>query len=101
MSKPKIYAFVNGRVQWGDYLPTALAEDGTSLAGHCSSSLSFAKHDIGIGSDWKHEAYRKHYPNGYELEWVDDVSTHAGVQAAIARHNAAAEMPCSEGGKET
>jgi hypothetical protein len=41
----------------------------------------------------KHEDYKKHYPDGYEVVWVDDVPNHAGVQAAIAKHNAANAKP--------
>lgn len=87
MSTPKIFVFVNGRASWGDYLPSAIAEDGTPLAGHCSSSIGFAKHDMGIGSDWKHELYKKHYPDGFEIEWVDDVDAHPACLAAIALAN--------------
>lgn len=94
--KPKIFAFVNGRASFGDYLPSALAEDGTPLAGHCSSSIGWAKHDIGIGSDWKHDKYRAHYPDGYELEWVDDVDGHPECLAAIAKANARAPEPKTE-----
>jgi len=70
--KPKIYCFVhadNGR-DWYDIV--GIAEDGHVLSGHISSSVMWAKHDIGITSDWKHEQYKEHYPDGYELIWVDD-----------------------------
>lgn len=50
---------------------SALAEDGTHLAGHCSSSEGWAKHDIGMNSEWKHEQYYKHYPDGFELVWLE------------------------------
>lgn len=54
----------------------AIAEDGTVLGGHLSSNSSFAKLDIGMDAetDWsgKHERYRAHYPDGYEMRWVDD-----------------------------
>jgi hypothetical protein len=85
--KPKIFAFINGG--GGDMLfPSAISEDGFGLAGHCSSSIGWAKHDMGIGSDWQHEKYNKHYPNGWELEWVDKPLDHAGVMKAVALLNA-------------
>jgi hypothetical protein len=53
----------------------AIAEDGNVLAKHLSSNTHWAKHDIGITSDWKHNYYKAHYPDGYELVWLDDVQT--------------------------
>lgn len=85
--KPKIFAFINGG--GGDMLmAAAISEDGYGLSGHCSSSIGWAKHDMGIGSDWKHDEYTKHYPQGWELEWVDNPRNHAGVMKAVALHNA-------------
>jgi hypothetical protein len=75
---------VHGSRPGGDVLGCALAEDGHVLAEHLSSSVGFAKHDMGLTSDWKHDRYREHAPDGYELEWVDDRKTHAGWQAALA-----------------
>lgn len=71
MNNPKIYCFINGGT---DYFldVAALAEDGNHLAGHASSNIYYAMHDIGIESDWKHDNYKKHYPDGYELVWIDD-----------------------------
>lgn len=68
--KSKIYIFVNEINSIGVF-PVALAEDGTCLAGHCCSNEGFIKHDMGITSDWKHEHYKKHYPDGYELVLCD------------------------------
>lgn len=79
---------------WGshdDVIGNALAEDGTGLASHLSSSIDFSKHDMGLTSDWKHDTYAKHYPNGYELEWVDDPATHEGWQKALALNKAASK----------
>lgn len=53
-----------------DVIGFAVAEDGTGLAQHLSSSESFSQHDMGITSNWKHETYDKHYPDGYELKWI-------------------------------
>jgi hypothetical protein len=60
----------------------AIAEDGHCLAGHLSSSLGWAQHDIGITSDWKHENYAEHYPDGYELVWLDSPRGHEGLMEA-------------------
>jgi hypothetical protein len=64
----------------------AMAEDGHVLAGHCSSHELWAKHDIGLTSDWKHEQYKAHYPDGYEVEWVDRPFDHEGLMAAYAKN---------------
>ena len=64
-------------------LGMAMGEDGHGLASHLSSNEAFSKHDMGLTSDWKHEHYDKMYPDGYELEWVDDAKTHRGWQDAL------------------
>lgn len=66
----KIFCFINAANSLG-YIPVAISEDGEVLAEHCSSSEGYAKHDIGIGSTIKHELYKKKYPEGYELVWLD------------------------------
>lgn len=68
MTKPTIYAFVNGGSP-GWLSVMALAEDGEYLAGHISSNVGWAQHDI--DTDPKHELYRKKYPDGYEFKWLD------------------------------
>lgn len=83
----KIYCFVNGSNR--DWYPVlAMCEDGHVLGNHLSSSVGYAKHDIGITSDWRglHAEYQKHCPEGYELVWVDedDVKDHEGILAAYA-----------------
>jgi hypothetical protein len=66
----KIFCFVrNTDNNW--LYTVALAEDGNCIANHTSSNMTFAKHDIGITSDWKHDIYKEHYPNGYELVWLE------------------------------
>ena len=79
---------VRGSRPGGDVMGSALAEDGCGLAGHLSSSVEYAKHDMGLTSDWKHDVYREHCPDGFELEWVDDVETHEGWRAALALNRA-------------
>jgi len=91
-SKPKIFVYATaGSPGW--FIGQALAEDGTSIGGHASSSISFAKHDMGITSDWKHEGYKKHYPDGYELEWIEekDLKEHAAFNEAFKLNQAQKE----------
>lgn len=68
----KIYCFINSGKGTDWNIVIALCEDGHCLAQHCSSNEWFAKHDIGIDSDWKHDNYKEHCPDGYELVWLDD-----------------------------
>ncbi len=87
----KIFIFDNtGQREW--HVGIALCEDGTFLASHCSSSIGFCKHDMGLFPDqckWKHDLYEKHCPDGYELEWVDNPKTHEGLKAAYELNQAA------------
>jgi hypothetical protein len=89
--KPKIFLFVNSSApEW--YVGLALAEDGHCLAQHVSSHPEWSKHDLGLTSDWKHEYYREHYPQGYELVWIDDpaLGKDAGLDLAYERNQALA-----------
>lgn len=99
--KPEIYCFVNsGRgSDWQHVI--ALAEDGHCLASHISSSESFARHDIGITSDWKHEKYREHYPDGYELVWVERPESDERVDAAYALNQQLAAAATQEDARDT
>src|SRR5690349_18580473 len=77
--KPKIYVFCNqkgcdGRGDWHNGV--AIAEDGTTLAGHVSSNHTFLRHDLGdqklgFPSGLTREEYGKHYPNGYIVEFLE------------------------------
>lgn len=87
----KIFCFINSGRGTDWIRVSALSEDGEFLAGHVSSSEGFAKHDIGLTSDWKHDAYKERYPDGYELVWVDDPKGHADLMAAHAKHLLAGE----------
>ena len=91
--KPKIYVFVNSRMGT-DLCGMALAEDGTFLGGHVSSSREFFRHDMGLTSERKHDAYSHHYPTGYELVEVpdDEVTIHLGLAAAHRRNAEAASV---------
>ena len=79
----KIYCFNNGG-SYGWMRAVAIAEDGNVLANHTCSNESYMRHDLGIGSDWKHENYDKHYGAGnWQLEWVSDLDAHTGFQEAL------------------
>lgn len=85
--KPKIYVLCNGCApNWHDGI--AMAEDGHVLAGHASSSHDWLQHDMGLTSERKHEAYRKYYPDGWELEWVEAPRAHAGLLSAYEKNQA-------------
>lgn len=71
-----------------NYIGYALAEDGTALASHMSSSPEFSKHDLGLTSGWKHDIYQKYCPDGYVLEWVDNPNEHEGWLSALALNQA-------------
>jgi hypothetical protein len=82
--KPTIFVFCNSCApEWHSIV--ALAEDGTGLAGHACSSHGFALHDMGLTSNWKHDKYDKHYPDGWKLEWVDSPLEHPVLAGVIAR----------------
>jgi hypothetical protein len=83
----KIYCFINGSMSLG-LIVAAVSEDGVGLCSHCSSSINFAKHDIGYNSDWKHDIYNKEYPNGWKLVWVDNPKEHEGLQNALKKNKA-------------
>ena len=101
VSKPKIFIFA-GDTGYG-FHGQALAEDGTGLGGHLSSSVDFAKHDMGLTSDWKHDLYDAHYPDGYELEWIDieDIDSHEKFQEALKLNQRTAEPKPGESENKT
>lgn len=89
---PTIYGFNNGG-QGGMLSAVLLAEDGTHLGGHCCSAEGYMRHDLGVleGSrPDRHETFRKHYPDGYKMDFVGavDVKTHAGLDAAYKANQA-------------
>lgn len=87
--KRKIYLACRHDPQWGS-IGTALAEDGHGIAQHSSSSPEWSQRDLGLhGSTFHHDDYDKHFgPGNWELEWVADVKTHAGWQAAMVLNRA-------------
>lgn len=94
---PAIYGFNNGG-QTNFLHAQLLAEDGTMLGSHCCSAECYMPFDLGVldgSSPSRHETFRKHYPDGYRMEFVGyaDVGSHPGIQAAakIAREKAGME----------
>ncbi len=89
--KPKIFAFSN-IVGGGDGEALAMAADGTVLGGHWCSHEGFVSHDLGVtpGSrPDRHADYAKHYPDGYEMEFVRAADIDAA--AIPARRDSATE----------
>ena len=89
---PTIYGFNNGGSP-GWMSAVLIAEDGTPLGGHACSSEAYMPADLGVLEGTRpdrHEAFAKHYPDGYRMEFVgyDDVPNHAGLQAAFKKHDA-------------
>lgn len=83
---PVIYGFNNGG--GGCFLSgVLLAEDGTALGGHGCSSEGYMLGDLGIlkGSRLdRHESFKKHYPDGYKMDFVglSEVKGHVGLDSA-------------------
>lgn len=94
---PVIYGFNNGgSAGWME--ASLVAQDGTYLGGHICSAEGYMPHDLGVieGSrPDRHETFRKHYPDGYRMEFVryDAVKGHAKLMEAlrIAQEKAATE----------
>ncbi len=72
----KIYVFKANRFGPTDISCLAVADDGDELANHVSSNESFARFDMGVTSKNKHEIYKKKFPEGFEVIWVDDWKSH-------------------------
>lgn len=90
MNKPKIYCFSNV-VGGGEGEAIAIAEDGAVLGSHWCSHECYVSGDLGVEEGSRpdrHETYAKHYPDGYEMEFVasKDVEKHEGLRQAIASY---------------
>ena len=86
---PTIYGFNNGGYKQS-YTGILLAEDGTELGQHLCSDESFMLEDLGIIDGWqndRHEVFKKHYPQGYKMDFVSHeyAKTHEGLQHAIKK----------------
>lgn len=98
---PKIFVFCNScSHEW--HVMWAIAEDGEALASHVCSHHGFAAHDMGINENgWKRELYEAHYPDGFEVVWVEDPLNHEGWKKAAALNKAMGESATAlpEGGE--
>jgi len=88
--KKKIYCFINSGKNTDWVITCALCEDGHALGGHCSSNNYFAKSDI-MG-EWKHDAYKKHCPDGFELVWIEDAANSKELNEAYILNQKLAEQ---------
>lgn len=88
---PTIIGFNNGG-QMGWFEAVLIAEDGTILGGHVCSSEAYMPHDLGVleGSrEDRHEEFKKHYPDGYRMEFVSHAQAkegHQGLKDAFAKY---------------
>ena len=87
MNKPKIYCFSHVR-GGGDGIAYAMADDGTVLGSHWCSHERYVPDDLGVTEGSRpdrHKDYAKHYPEGYEMEFVpaNEVQKHKGLQSAF------------------
>lgn len=85
---PVVYGFNNGGSP-GWHYAVAISEDGFNLGEHICSHEAFMPADLGViegtRSDRHDNSYRKHYPDGYRMDFVpyENISEHVGLQAAI------------------
>jgi hypothetical protein len=79
----KIFCLIENQWTSGDVAVLALCEDGHVVGTHLSSSIGWAKRDIGFTDSTapKHEQYKAHCPDGYELIWVTDEELAAQYEA--------------------
>lgn len=87
---PVIYGFNNGGSP-GWYEGVLIAEDGTYIGNHLCSAEGYMPHDLGILEGTRpdrHETFRKHYPDGYRMEFVSEreVREHSGLMEAYRRN---------------
>ena len=105
MELPTIYGFNNGGSS-GMYSAVLLAEDGTGLGGHLCSDERYMLHDLGILEGARldrHETFRKHYPNGYRMDFVSSarVMSHPDLDAAYKKNQELAVLKKADGNKGT
>lgn len=88
-----IFVVPNGESYFGVHM-VALTEDGDCIAGHLSSHTTWGKHDMGIGSDWKHDIYNTEYGEGnWKLVYADEeVMESEEFKLAVQRNNEKAEL---------
>ncbi len=90
-----IYGFNDGGEE-GFWQGLLIAQDGTVLGAHISSSEGFMLYDLGILEGTRpdrHERFREHYPGGYRMEFVgyEAVPNHDGLQEALKKYQEGGE----------
>jgi hypothetical protein len=85
---PFIYGFNNGG-SGDNWTAQLLSADGMGLGSHWCSSEAYMPADLGCLKGTRpdrHEGFRKHYPNGYQMAFIptSEMESHEGFQAAIA-----------------
>ena len=105
MTTPRIYVFCNSGdcrrpgCDWHTML--AIAEDGHCLASHVCSHHAYAAHDMGIDENgWERDKYAAHYPDGFEVVWVENPETDPDLSAAYAKNQALREASAPSSGGE-
>jgi hypothetical protein len=71
---PVIMGFANGSFKTYYIIGVLIAEDGTCLGSDVSSNESYLMEELGIKKGSRpdrHEGFRKRYPGGYRMEYVD------------------------------
>ncbi len=75
----------------GDCVYRAVAEDGEDLAGQVSSSEDWGRRDLGVGGgevvQHYKDKYTAKYPDGYQVEYVPDGSTHPVLAKFVQMEN--------------
>lgn len=86
----KIFGFFDGKNPNAGSTGIAINEDGIVLASHWSSNEGWCQHDLGMDGFcvWHHDEYKKHHPDGYNLEFVSicDQKNHEGLQSALKKN---------------
>ena len=88
---PVIYGFNNGGSH-GFCRAQLIAEDGAALGSHACSHESYMAYDLGIVGDYRnddrHLDFKKHYPDGYRMEFVSlsEAASHEGLQLAFKKN---------------
>ena len=73
-----------------------MADDGHVLGSHWCSSAYYVPHDLGVVKESRpdrHEEYAKHFPDGYEMEFIScsEVKSHEGLLEAFRLNQILAE----------
>ena len=63
----------------------AIADTGLILVEVLEKSTFWALYRMGIDSEMSHDIYESYYPNGYELEIVENFENHKGIRLAFQR----------------